>query len=190
MDVGSSKLISNRDLEQCLNTLDVMSTNWISAKHCRVALKLFLDKLKSRFDGDTSSPETPLPCVLSSDMPKNVPNTPIVRKSAEGFQAASMNEGTATKRRRLHSETISNSNQARSQDLAAFNGAATSHPYIWQPVLEYMGPDFGFDYDVVEGHIRLDGSVDQARNPGLSAGLYSDDMWEAYVQGVGNHLGC
>jgi hypothetical protein len=51
-----------------------------------------------------------------------------------------------------------------------------------------MGPDFGFDSGVVAtgGLGELEG-VPDVLNLG-SNGLFSGDMWEAYLQGAGDNL--
>lgn len=68
---------------------------------------------------------------------------------------------------------------------------------FWQPVLEYTGPDFGFDSSIMDGY-RMEQQNQQQGQVGGGAllptldigagGLYSDEMWEAYLQGVGDNL--
>lgn len=62
-------------------------------------------------------------------------------------------------------------------------------PNFWQPVLEYTGPDFGFDSSVMDsyGMDQQGGTILQTLDLG-AGGLYSNDMWEAYLQGAGDNL--
>lgn len=67
------------------------------------------------------------------------------------------------------------------------NTAAMPGSNFWQPVLEYTGPDFGFDSTVMDGYGLEQQGLLQNFDIG-AGGLYSSDMWEAYLQGAGDNL--
>lgn len=53
---------------------------------------------------------------------------------------------------------------------------------VWQPVLEYTGPDFGFDAYQFSREDAWQDFLTQGLNPGLSDLLFDSDGWNSYVQ--------
>ncbi|KAM3560156.1 hypothetical protein MY1884_003105 [Beauveria asiatica] len=74
----------------------------------------------------------------------------------------------------------SNTECASSSELAA--------SYMWQPVLEYTGPDFGFDANQFCRQDAWQEFLAQGLNPGLSGLLFENAGWDSYVKTFGDRL--
>lgn len=91
------------------------------------------------------------------------------------------NERSA-KRQRLQDDTRV---QPPSQHYAPISGVApdTFPMGDLMPVVEYTGPDFGFDAPRLQGEFFSD-----PLDPDM-AGLFSNTGWDAYLQGFGQEFG-
>lgn len=78
-------------------------------------------------------------------------------------------------------------NQIRAQGPSNLPNPDLQQPQLWQPVLEYRGPDFGFDSnylaDAGDWQTLLDQNVDVS-----SGGLFDEAGWDAYIQGFEDRL--
>ena len=77
--------------------------------------------------------------------------------------------------------------QTRAQGSSSVPQPDLVQPQLWQPVLEYRGPDFGFDSnylaDAEDWQTLLDQNVDIG-----SGGLFDGAEWDAYMQGFEDRL--
>ena len=143
----------NRDLTTCFETLDNMIAGWPSARRCRAALTALLDRLNQRHRRRASPP--PQPPTLDS--------SPNKRQRTDGFNTLDNDPSAAT--------GWWNTQSAQEQ------------PPIWQPVIEYQGPDFGFDsMQLADSGVWSD-LVDTAQPE-----LFDVSGWEAYCQTLGERL--
>ncbi|KAF7557685.1 hypothetical protein G7046_g5976 [Stylonectria norvegica] len=124
------------DLDGCLALLETMNTRWSSAGHCHRALKTLRDKLKQRY----------------SEGPANMTPTTLRRESGRTISAASthlgVNEERRFKRRRLHGDTAPVQQQVQVPSNDSGLPPFPPEDQNWQPILQYIGPDFGFDADI------------------------------------------
>lgn len=160
-----------------------MGSRWPSARQCRVALKMLLDRLaqgiqyrQSQFD-------------VSRNVGLSRPGASVV-ESSNHHVAAAQNEESPSKRRRYNEETsIAFPTQPlNAAELSSLSlGTGFSDMRDWQPVLEYTGPDFGFDATQVasgDWQPSLDSNM-PTEPPGI---LFSNPGFDAYVQYFGNNL--
>lgn len=173
----------HRDLYQCLESLDGMSSRWPSARQCRVALKMLLDRLAQGIQYRQSQ----------SDGSKNVgfsrSGTQVVESSGLNPVAALSDEPNNKRRRYNDEPSINFSTQPLSAtELSSLSfGAGLSDMRDWQPVLEYTGPDFGFDAaQVANGDWQT--SIDPSMPMESTGTLFSNPSFDAYVQYFGNNL--
>ncbi len=97
-------------------------------------------------------------------------------------------EETRSKRRR-HNNHAAPHTPPRSNAAPVTNTAQSSlYPEIWQPVLEYTGPDFGFDTYQFGRQDAWQEFLAQGLNPGLSGLLFDNAGWDSYVQNFGDRL--
>lgn len=110
-----------------------MSPRWASARHCHHALKALLSRLHTQ-----PAPEIPMETAADIDTRPNM--------NADGPAVTDPDTSRATKRKRVE-ETFAfvtniqgpfaNPEQPLAEDVSTWPS--------WTPVLQYDGPDFGFD---------------------------------------------
>lgn len=96
------------------------------------------------------------------------------------------NERIGIKRRRIRSETgLPFQEHSRNIDSSGMLNTAAHAPQGWMPmpVLEYNGPDFGFDATQI---LRQGASEDIAGSYSNAdaGGFFSDAGWDAFIQGL------
>lgn len=154
----------------------------LSAKRCQAALNNLLTKLKKR----NESPSAHRDSSLATSQ----------KRTAEERGSGTPNLGRrrSNKRPRLNGEGVPLESQPPTQALPSYDPfpsmAMTPGANFWQPVLEYTGPDFGFDSSIVNayGVEQEQGGIALPACDIGAGGLYSDEMWEAYLQGAGDNL--
>lgn len=156
-----------------------MSLRWASAKHCEKALGMLSKGLMNR-TGGTSNKH--LNSWLGAEQAGNVAMPDLVDFSRAGARA----ERLGSKRQRLEEDgLVSDLSGQQNTQRAFFTEPSLQQPNSWQPVLEYTGPDFGFDTTAFGGGGSLDPNFLQSTGPEFG-GLFDHDMWEAYIQGAGD----
>ncbi|KAH6607148.1 fungal specific transcription factor domain-containing protein [Trichoderma cornu-damae] len=201
------------DLNCAIRLLGMMSRNWSSAHHCRVTLKMLLDRLRSKRFMDKINP------ALSAD-----PSFSMLTDWSQPVFSTyeSLLEGSRIKRRRLehinsgnnnnnnnNNNNSSNNNNNNSNNNNYFmgnymSGYPASHfvgpdtgfisgDNFWdypsfQPVLEYTGPDFGFDADQLSQQGEWERFLSESMNPESSGLLFNNIGWDTYVQNLGDRL--
>lgn len=153
-----------------------MGGTWTSASRCRDTLKLMLDQLTSEPGGLPNN--TP-------QMPANKPDETMSNVSLDSEASVGTAEEVQNKRRK-YNHTATQPPLYPSAAPALIPGPDAS--YMWQPVLEYTGPDFGFDTN----HFCHQGAwqefLVQGLNPGLSGLLFDNAGWDSYVKIFGDRL--
>ena len=161
-----------------------MSSRWPSARHCRMALKTLLDRLASGINYRQSQPQTfqaPASSQAgSTGLGSSLPNHVQMTNGDPGNKRRRHNSGAAT------SIPVQPSTQA---DLSGFTlGSDFSDMRDWQPVLEYTGPDFGFDAEQFASTGEWHAALDPNMNTGPSGVLFNNAAFDAYVQYFGSNL--
>ncbi|ETS03388.1 hypothetical protein M419DRAFT_75497 [Trichoderma reesei RUT C-30] len=194
------------DLNCAIRLLGMMSRNWTSAHHCRVTLKMLLDRLTSKPFMDRINP------ALSAD-----PSLSILTDWSQPVFSTYQNllEGSRSKRRRVEQNNVNSNNtgnNAGNNSIGsnpglmgnAMSGYPASHfigpdsgfvggDNLWdypsfQPVLEYTGPDFGFDADQLSQQGEWERFLSENMNPESSGLLFNNVGWDSYVQNLGDRL--
>ncbi|KAM0513805.1 hypothetical protein ACHAPE_007404 [Trichoderma viride] len=192
------------DLNCAIRLLGMMSRNWSSAHHCRVTLKMLLDRLTSKPFMDKLNP------ALSAD-----PSLSMLTDWSQPVFSTYQNllEGSRSKRRRVEQQNAnSNSNSGANVNNSSNNnfmgssmsGYPASHfigpdtafmggDTLWdypsfQPVLEYTGPDFGFDADQFSQQGEWERFLSENMNPESSGLLFNNVGWDNYVQNLEDRL--
>ncbi|KAI0596218.1 fungal-specific transcription factor domain-containing protein [Biscogniauxia sp. FL1348] len=173
---------ASSDIEHCLKLLELFGTSWASARRCHAALKALLDKLSSQSHGGIpDSTSTPVISRQTEDGQDQSMVTEV--PMAQNPDAAGMR---MVKRRRLYNDTRDGFS------IDEVSGTATntnpSNFLTYMPVLEYTGPDFGFDaartYDQATAPQSL---YDYQLNP--DSGLFSNAGWDLYINNFDNGFG-
>ncbi len=154
-----------------------MDTTWTSASHCRDTLKLMLDELTSTSGG------------LSSDipqMPPRIPDDTISTENINSEASADIPDEAQHKRRKYNNHAATHPPLYPPADAALSSGPDSS--YMWQPVLEYTGPDFGFDANQFCRQDAWQEFLAQGVNPALSGLLFDNVDWDSYVKTFGDRL--
>jgi len=180
------------DLRRCLALLDDMSHSWVSARHCHAALETLLNRLASR--PNVLQPTLPLGTVPAAPS-LNLKHTTMPPSPSHSAQQGALNECRvdSNHKRRRTDGSIESYVPALPHGHAGVLGyqetvvGPWSGLQDWQPVLEYTGPDFGFDAD----QFSNGGEWQAAAVPNLDAPsgtLFSNAGFEAYVQTFGDRL--
>ncbi|KAL1874751.1 hypothetical protein VTK73DRAFT_228 [Phialemonium thermophilum] len=188
---------ATRDLEHVLELLNNMGARWTSARHCHAALRLLLAKLMStRTAAELSAssvPASPPSDVAAGAAGVRSSNPPRRHGSITNNYNSSNNN--SNKRRRYDVEAgpstrMSQPAQTQSQSYnVAVEAEYPSITPLWQPVLEYMGPDFGYDAAYMAGRYEAQHFPFQNADAPESVGLLFNDVgWDAYVQNIGDRL--
>ncbi|OAA36329.1 Transcription factor [Beauveria brongniartii RCEF 3172] len=166
--VAYASLLKIYPLEKGIST-------WTSASHCRDTLKLMLDQLTSK------------PLSLSNNafhIPQATSDANIPSEISTSDVTVDAAEEARNKRRK------SNHNAATQSPLWSNTECSSGLPasYMWQPVLEYTGPDFGFDANQFCRQDAWQEFLAQGLNPGLSGLLFENAGWDSYVKTFGDRL--
>lgn len=186
-----------------------MSRNWSSAHHCRVTLKMLLDRLTSKPFMEKINP------ALAAD-----PSLSILTDWSQPVFSTYQNllESSRSKRRRMDQNNNNNNNNNINNNNgismnnnsnnnfmgSVLNGYPASHfigpdtafmggDNLWdypsfQPVLEYTGPDFGFDADQFSQQGEWERFLSENMNPESSGLLFNNIGWDNYVQNLEDRL--
>ncbi|OAA57265.1 Transcription factor [Cordyceps fumosorosea ARSEF 2679] len=162
------------DMNHSISLLEGMGRTWTSASHCRDTLKLMLDQLASQ----TRVPNSP-------SQAGQIPSEEALGSEGLGSEGSPDAAGESRSKRRRHDQAATPSPHPGTDPVLA-SGMASSQ--IWQPVLEYTGPDFGFDANQFCRQDAWQEFLVQGLNPGLSGLLFDDAGWDSYVKTFGDRL--
>jgi hypothetical protein len=154
-----------------------MSPRWRSARHCHAALKALLGKLRDKFG------------FVASGKPVSLWSCESTEYSGHdnSHQSHDVQVGTprGAKRRRVadaaeseHLNTTSAPNLPESMVNENISSAQS-----WAPVLEYTGPDFGFDAAQFGSAGGTEAFLDQGTNFDISD-LFGDAGSSGFTQGL------
>lgn len=152
-----------------------MGSRWPSARHCHRALKRLLDQLSNQSSEAPSEPDPRISIIQS----ENLFNTRL--QSGDMSQEPGSRQGqTRGTKRKLNDETGSRrGDQFQAVDPNPLMSTGTL-PF---PVLEYNGPDFGFDATQLSGLGPPHNLVSEANSD--AGGFYGNVGWDAFIQGLG-----
>lgn len=172
---------SASDLNDTLMILDTMSPVWVGARHCRAAVHTFLGRLTARANGET---------VIIAPITVREPENEDMAGATEAVADAVSRPGSGSKRRR-YTKDIDTHVAYQYTDQLNDRSAANGHysEFAGQhPVLEYAGPDFGFDSASATAY-QWDGLVSQGLDMESSAQLFNSTEWDVYMQSLGGKFG-
>jgi hypothetical protein len=146
-----------------------MSIRWISARHCYHALKILLARLNV-----SPGPE------ISSDLSDPDPgNHQTGHLDSSGHDVAVPAEASTAKRRRVQNDAEMDEAVLRPPGTGSNDHHRGDTTWThWAPVLQYNGPDFGFD----AFQLGFQQQEDQAIGDfGFgSTGLFNDMGWNGF----------
>ena len=147
----------------------MMNHSWTSTRHCRASLKVLLDKLNFITSSGRLTPPT--------------------------LVTLGNNRRSTTEEISEHPETMDgrrdrNNKRRRYADLETSSSVPPPPMDVqWQPILEYLGPDFGFDANKsYNGVLDSAGSFTQNSSHDSMGLLFEDVGWDWYVQNLESHL--
>ncbi|KAK7746526.1 hypothetical protein SLS62_009389 [Diatrype stigma] len=163
------------EIEHCLKLLDIMGSRWQSARHCHRALKRLLDQLSSQSTEGPSETGSRSPNLQSEDV--------FSSRSQAGnmSQEPGSRQGLTRGAKRKFNDEMGSRRGDQFQAVDPLPHISTGTlPF---PVLEYNGPDFGFDATQLSG---LGPPHNLASEPNSDAGgFYGNVGWDAFIQGLG-----
>ncbi|CAM1501333.1 Fc.00g104950.m01.CDS01 [Cosmosporella sp. VM-42] len=164
------------NLEQCLTLLNIMSARWSSAGQCEAALKMLREKLKNWSGGG-----------LGNAVSTNLGLLDNIRVDSAAVAPVGLNEERSNKRRRVQNDIIPSQNQFQNLNDGSGLSLNPSDIQNWQPILQYIGPDFGFDADIFTCQGGSNGFPNQELNgePGV---LFNNLGWDTYMDGFGDRF--
>ncbi|KAH8667017.1 fungal-specific transcription factor domain-containing protein [Xylariales sp. PMI_506] len=134
------------NLRQSIQVLQAMGSRWTSARDCARALATFLDKLEARASSSISQVYNPLNLGLQT------PAAPTSMQRASGWATPTIPDESPSKRRRVLDHVTgggggggSSTNEVADPRSNVLGGSAAIAAQNWVPILDYIGPDFGFD---------------------------------------------
>ncbi|POR33798.1 Uncharacterized protein TPAR_05979 [Tolypocladium paradoxum] len=181
---AQSLMFPDSDLDNGLGLLASMGANWASARRCHAALETLRNRLTASSGGGPASCPSPAAPGASLDVPTCIGLLGTNMPQAAGTAGA--REANSSKRRRHHGDAHGPLPSQTHQWQAPVALDAPGTPY-WQPVLEYTGPDFGFDTSQFAHQDGLQDFPPANLTPGP---LDNYNGWDAYVQSFGNHFSC
>ncbi|KAK9773082.1 putative Fungal-specific transcription factor domain-containing protein [Seiridium cardinale] len=156
---------ANSEIIRCLEALQSMGLRWSSARHCHHALKALLERLNNQTAADSFVDQ------LDSNIDERQP-----RQAEVQTIPAPIELNQSTKRPRTYEDDVQVEPTARRVAMSSepFRDGNSSAWPAWTPILQYNGPDFGFDamqlgFHQVESQPLIDF--------GLSNGLFDDMGW-------------
>ncbi|KPM35286.1 hypothetical protein AK830_g11275 [Neonectria ditissima] len=159
---------ANSDLSHCLVVLETMASRWASARQCHGALRSLLQRLNTRFG---PGPADLGLAVFPPRVSGRFLTQPIDLESSQ-------TEGRSAKRQRQY-DSRPRPSQNMAQDSTVDAGLFPWED--WMPVMEYTGPDFGFDTAHIDGQDLFGGAQD-----GEMGSLFNNMGWDSNLQGSGN----
>ena len=104
------------------------------------------------------------------------------RTSSAASAHVGVNEEKGVKRRRVQSDTAPVRHQFQNPNDGSGLSLIPTDVQNWQPILQYIGPDFGFDADIFtyEG----EGFANQE----LNGELFNTIGWDTYMHGFGDRF--
>lgn len=171
-------------MSACFVLLDKMGPTWVSARHCRAALQTLLDRLQLRSrGGQQHASSTPAPRASHDATNGFTSSSSVYPGHSSGAEAT-----PSSKRQKTNGDAGTYvQRQSHNQGPNFSVGPDMSESQIWQPVLEYTGPDFGFDSNQLADRGEWQGLLNQNFNA-ESGGLFDIAGWDAYVQSFGDRL--
>lgn len=123
-------------------------------------------------------------------MPPRPHESPVAPERGDSYRGKSVTRPMDF----LTAEQPSPKRQKKDTNSADFSDATSDRnntgPVAFQdmiPVLQYTGPDFGFDASSFENLVGSHDAFDGTYTNELG-GFYADADWEAYIQGLGGFL--
>lgn len=151
-----------------MSILDKMNSDWVSARHCRAAINTLLVRLTARTDAEPTH------------------NTILNTTNDETANPADQYVSVGNKRRRQTRDTERNS---ANQDMVPSDTGPSVAPSR-HPVLEYSGPDFGFDSASATTYQGgWENLLSQNINLDSSGQLFYNAEWDVYMQNFGDRFG-
>lgn len=141
-------------------------------------MNVLLQRLNARFGPDPADLNLTM---FPPKPPYRVTNQPVDREPA----FAANPESRGAKRQRLYND-VPAWHQGSFQ-FTASNSATDDNTFEaedWMPVMEYTGPDFGFDTAHIGGQDLFNGASDTEMG-----GLFNCIGWDANLQGSGGRFG-
>lgn len=155
-----------------------MVSRWTSARQCHGALKSLLQRLEVRFRGGRSGSTLTMAPPLWRD---NTPNRPSTDRQFPSDNQDVV-DGRDAKRQRLPQHGLGPRQPAFAMATPSLNAnSIVGREWIPMPVVEYTGPDFGFDTTGPDRQEMVGNPLDPA-----TSGLFSEVGWDAYLQGFEN----
>jgi hypothetical protein len=172
----------HREITHCLTLLERLGSRWTSARRCHEALRRLLKYLSSITHGSSAQSRMSFPDQQAHGQ-NGLQAEPVVPYAP----ARGENEPKRTKRRRTvggdgTSSQVTELPQPRDHSAAPGEDGFTES-LLPMPILEYHGPDFGFDSAQMN---RQDISQDlfgDFANP-YAGGFFTDAGWDAFIQGL------
>lgn len=175
-----------------------MGVDWFSARHCRAAISTLLAKLVSRNENP--------PLRLPANVAPNINDDPVADSRptiTEPHNEAANNTATdnrmnRNKRRKYNygsdSTNTANATNPTGQFEYVNNGYTNINTYASDfanrhPVLQYSGPDFGFDSASATNY---QGGWENLLNQNFtvtpSGQFFNSDEWDMYMQSFGGRF--
>lgn len=156
-----------------------MGNSWSSASHCHDIIKSMVGQLTSK---------TCMPRTNSSQEPP-IPHDEVMENEVTNSESFPASADEDRSKRRRHNHYATPQTPSRSSAAPVLNNPPNPfYPEIWQPVLEYTGPDLGFDTYQFGRQDAWQEFLAQGLNPGLSGLLFDNAGWDSYVQTFGDRL--
>ncbi len=146
-----------------------MGSRWPSARHCHRALKQLLNQLSTQFPEGLADPSSGISATGSGDISYTGSYTHEVAQDAT--PGPSRLRGT---KRKIHDDI---------GDLSTDQFHPTAAGTLPFPVLEYNGPDFGFDATQL-ATLGPPHNLASESNPD-TGGFFGNVGWDAFIQGLG-----
>lgn len=145
-----------------------MNPTWNSSRQCQAGLNSLLDKLSFIAAPQTMNASLNTNHGVDREAPVDslLNHTETTEVSKDQFR-----------KRRKHMDVA-----PPTSDLP------TATDFQWQPILEYLGPDFGFDANQTHATSDLLGLNSQNPNSDSTGLLFEDMGWDSYVRNLETHL--
>lgn len=152
-----------------------MGSRWPSARHCYLALRRLLDQLSNHFSEGLSNSNPGLSGTRSDGLVNTESQAGDMLQESGPVQ----NQARGTKRKL--NEEMGNRREEQFQSINANPQIGTGTlPF---PVLEYTGPDFGFDATQLSDLGPAQNFVSDPNSD--MGGFYGNVGWDAFIQGLG-----
>lgn len=173
--------LSQRTLKDSIAILSRLQ-HWTSSRHCARALDMLLARLQSQSVQRHAE-------LYARRIPPSRDSAGVCHddESHDPYRNT-LGNVHSYKRQRLDKEAAGQNSASRlDNNLVLDTQMNLVDPPIVQPVLEYIGPDFGFDANISSTEAWQQGVSDQEFSLGF-AGLFDPADWDAYMSTLDNTL--